>query len=338
MNQVPISYKLISRYFVDTTYYKKKEKCKNIKLITIKNYKKILGYNLTVKELNSIKKKYKIIGGKKKNELEFLIYNILRINYGIGIIKKSYQNYLLSKYKRLLNTGAYVNMEDFETLDSLDKINKLNKIGIYDKNDNKLYGFYIKSIEKLLIKYKLKAFNPYTRELFDDNDKNRIIEVVRLKKLLRIPDIYDILEEEKISPKKKLKFAIHDLIHDINNLGNYADSSWIEKLTKPQMLKYIHELKDIWEYRANLSNQTKFEIYRFGNPFHDIHVNILNNYSEDKLKNILIKIMNRLISNSNQNVASLGAFYILGTLTLVDTYVAECIPWLYQSFYYTNVT
>ena len=133
-----------------------------------------------------------------------------------------------------------------------------------------------------------------------------------------------------------MKFEIHDLIHDINDLGNYADSCWIEGLNKEQLIKYIFELKDIWEYRANLSSQVKFQIYKFGNPFFDVGRNLLITYSECKLKKIVVTIMKRLISSEDRNISSLGAFYILGTLTLIEENSRNAMPWLYQSFYYTN--
>ena len=47
--------------------------------------------------------------------------------------------------------------------------------------------------------------------------------------------------------------------------------------------------------------------------------------------------MRRLISSEDNNVASLGAFYILGTLTLIEENSRNAMPWLYQSFYYTNI-
>ena len=104
------------------------------------------------------------------------------------------------------------------------------------------------------------------------------------------------------------------------------------------MIKYIFELKDIWEYRATLSNQTKFQIYKFGNPFFDVQRNILTTYSENKLKKIVVTIMKRLISSEDRSISSLGAFYILGTLTLIEENSRNAMPWLYQSFYYTNNT
>ena len=42
--------------------------------------------------------------------------------------------------------------------------------------------------------------------------------------------------------------------------------------------------------------------------------------------------MDALVSNGNSNEdKSLGAFYVLSALTLVNNDAAESLPWLYQS-------
>tara|TARA_Y100000389_G_scaffold6516_1_gene6244 strand:- start:179 stop:379 length:201 start_codon:yes stop_codon:yes gene_type:complete len=54
------------------------------------------------------------------------------------------------------------------------------------------------------------------------------------------------------------------------------------------------------------------------------------------LQQKVIKIIERFISSEEQEHASLGAFYVLGAITLVNNNAAEALPWLYQSFYHAN--
>lgn len=341
MINIPIRYNKYEKYFIniDSRIIVKKM---DFNMPRIDEYENILSIKYTLKELNLIKKKYGIIGGKNKKEIEYLLYNLLRFQYNKNKIIKKYRSYLLFKYKQLLGERSYTNLEDFETLEPLKNLINLNIISLVDSSDennnnNNVYGFYIKSYKKLLLKYKKKAFNPYTRKVIDESENDRINTIIKINKLLNIPD--DNINNDVIvlTNENKLKFEIHDLVHDINNLGNYADSNWIERLNKNQIIKYIFELKDIWEYRANLTNQTKFQIYKFGNPFFDIPSNLLVSYNDTKLKKILINLMRRLISSEDNTVASLGAFYILGTLTLIEENSRNAMPWLYQSFYYTNI-
>ena len=338
MINIPIRYNKYKKYFINIDSRIIGEK-QDFNMPRIDQYEKILNIKYTLKELNSIKKKYGIIGGKNKKEIQYLLYNLLRFQYNINKIIRTYRSYLLFKYKKLLGSRNYTNLEDFETLEPLKGLINLNVISLVDssdENNNNVYGFYIKSYKKLLLKYKKKAFNPYTRQVIDESENERINSIIKINKLLNIPD--DNINNDVIvlTNENKLKFEIHDLVHDINNLGNYADSMWIEGLNKNQIIKYIFELKDIWEYRANLTNQTKFQIYKFGNPFFDIPSNLLVSYNDNKLKKILVNLMRRLISSEDNNVASLGAFYILGTLTLIEENSRNAMPWLYQSFYYTN--
>jgi hypothetical protein len=340
MINIPVRYNKYEKYFINIESRVIAEK-KQFDMPRIYEYENILNIKYNLKELNLIKKKYQIIGGKNKKEIQYLIYNLLRFQYYIRKIIRTYRLYLLLKYKKLIGSRKYTNLEDFETLEPLKNIINLNILSLVDSidenNNENVYGFHIKSYKKLLLKYKKKAFNPYTRKLIDERENERINSIMKINKLLNIPD--DNINNEVIvlTNENKLKFEIHDLIHDINNLGNYADSMWIEKLDKNQIIKYIFELKDIWEYRANLTNQTKFQIYKFGNPFFDIPSNLLVSYSDGKLKKILITLMRRLISSEDNSIASLGAFYILGTLTLIEENSRNAMPWLYQSFYYTNI-
>lgn len=337
MTTIPTRYNEYEKHFI-TIDYRILGKKQAFKMPRLEEYENILNLKYTLKELNLIKKKYEIIGGKNKREIQYLLYNLLRLQCNISKIIRLYRRYLLGKYKLLLGARSYTNLEDFETLEPLSNIIKLNIITLSDNENDKSnnYGFYIKSYKKLISKYKKKAFNPYTRKLLDESESNRINNVIRLNKLLNIPD--DNINNDVIvmTSENRLKFEIHDLIHDINDLGNYADSCWIEGLNKEQLIKYIFELKDIWEYRANLSSQVKFQIYKFGNPFFDVGRNLLITYSECKLKKIVVTIMKRLISSEDRNISSLGAFYILGTLTLIEENSRNAMPWLYQSFYYTN--
>ena len=100
------------------------------------------------------------------------------------------------------------------------------------------------------------------------------------------------------------------------------------------MVRYIRELGDIWNYRAQLSNETKRDICPpHGNPFIYFNTNqYYTNNNVEQLKLSVLKVMDALVNNgiSNEN-RSLGAFYVLSALTLVNNDAAESLPWLYQS-------
>ena len=50
----------------------------------------------------------------------------------------------------------------------------------------------------------------------------------------------------------------------------------------------------------------------------------------------MIKIINDFVSlGTADNYKSLGAYYVLGALTLVSQNAASSMPWLFESFYHT---
>ena len=61
-------------------------------------------------------------------------------------------------------------------------------------------------------------------------------------------------------------------------------------------------------------------------------------YTESNISNVkkvILEVMEKLINNGiDKDSKSLGAYYILGALTLVNEAAALSLPWLFQSFSY----
>ena len=100
----------------------------------------------------------------------------------------------------------------------------------------------------------------------------------------------------------------------------------------------IRELVDIWDYRASLSQQTKILICPpNGNPFSGLNLSSLATQNIQTIKMNLLNIFDKMINSSpDQNNQSLGAFYILAALTLVNNQAAESMPWLYESVFHNQ--
>ena len=62
-------------------------------------------------------------------------------------------------------------------------------------------------------------------------------------------------------------------------------------------------------------------------------MNYLTQLNSFNLKKLAISTMEKLVNNGNsRDSRSLGAFYVLGALTLVNSEARNSLPWLYQSF------
>ena len=61
-------------------------------------------------------------------------------------------------------------------------------------------------------------------------------------------------------------------------------------------------------------------------------MNYLNEIPFDNIKKLAVSIMEILVKKGvNTDSRSLGAFYVLAGLTLVNVNAATAMPWLYQS-------
>ena len=144
-------------------------------------------------------------------------------------------------------------------------------------------------------------------------------------------------EIDTISPKKRLEIRIVTLFQKINELGNYADSKWFTDLNQALMIRFLRELYDIWNYRAQLSDEIKREICPpNGNPFYTISMLHLQNLSYHYLQSLIVSIMESMVNTESiSSNKHLGSIYILSALCLVNPVAAHALPWLYQSVMHT---
>ena len=183
---------------------------------------------------------------------------------------------------------------------------------------------------------KTEALNPYNRNVISQFYFDRILTILRLSKLLKTEVTIDIIEEEIVDKSKALQLRALSIFQKIDSLGNYSDSQWFLSLTRTRLLKFMRELSDIYNYRANLSQEVKYKICPpSGNPFYSFDMQIVETGDLDSAKNSILNVIENFINNGVDNDSkSLGAYYVLASLTLVNSNAAEAIPWLYQSVLY----
>ena len=301
-------------------------------------YEKFNNINYPVSFLKEICRNYKLkVSGNKPN-LKARIYNFLHQTCNVLVIQKMYKGYLIRIYHKLLgpafmNRSICTNDTDFFSLEPIKEIPSYQFFS-YKKNDS-IWGFNILSIYNLFVKSPTDmVLNPYTRESLDNNI------FLDIKRSLRIAKIYNqpvniILNNYStpISNQKRNEFKCLELFQYINELGNYSDHMWFMNLSHSYLSRFIKELVDIWEYRAQLSPEIKREIcYPFGNPFRYVNVYNTNSLAYISLQKMCLQIIEQLIKRgSTREYRILGASYVLCGLTLVSHEAALALPWLYQS-------
>lgn len=272
---------------------------------------------------------------KRKNKAIMLedCYQYLKRGYFAKRIQSLWRNRIVRELKKTQGPALFKrdlcnNMEDFLTTEKMTEIDYYFFISVEDQGF--IYGFNIISVYNLLKKN--NPSNPYTRNPFPPEFVRLIYRRMKLNCLLKQTDhpIYHEIQLPSYDNK------ITELFQKIDSLGNYTQIEWFIKLDEQQLRKFILELHDIWDYRAQLTSSLKMKICPpFGKPFLRVPLHTLDqNTNLDKLllRTYSYSVMDELLNKAPlPEHQSLGAYYILCALTLVNRDVADAIPWLYQS-------
>ena len=338
---------LISKYSIDLPILKKLRgytSDEEIQVLNFEEYDIFKQNNFKLSQLRIMCKHFKLrISGNKK-DLTTSLYNYLRLSFYSREIQRVFRGYLQRKYNKLhgpgfLNRTLCTNTNDFYTMDKISEIPHFQFYSYKDK-DGFIYGFDILSLYNLILKTSAHQSiqNPYNREPIKGEIINQFNKLLSITQILGFPINTTIKNDcDTITPKKRLELRIITLFQKINELGNYADSKWFTDLNQPLMLRFLRELYDIWNYRAQLSNDVKQEICPpNGNPFHTISMLHLQHMSHYYLQHLIVAIMESMVNiDSMSSNKHLGSIYILSALCLVNPTAAHALPWLYQSVMHT---
>ena len=146
------------------------------------------------------------------------------------------------------------------------------------------------------------------------------------------------LPQDVLTPQQLFRQHVLRLFQNINSLGHYSDPEWFIALTYEQHITFLRELIDIWNYRAELSHQSRTAIYPpYGDPFpHYVMGWITHQFylylSPENIINLNLTVIERFITSAVAEAdRCLGSNFILCALTLVSVPAREALPWLYQS-------
>lgn len=289
--------------------------------------------------LKSLKHTCKIHKLKSSNNSEIMIsqlkeffFNIIKYekyDKEIRLIQKTYKNYLgnrsnLLRGIALKNRDLCNNKEDFLTFENISEIKNEDFFSFQDE-DKFIYGFNLNSFRKLIEHTKI---NPYNRKIIPERAIKNMENLIKMEK---------IEEEQEIAhytTKQKLNHRIMKIFQEIDRLGIYAGGTniqWFNDLNSNKLRLFYKTLEDIWNYRADLSMTQKVQIAPYQNMF---NVSVSNYYkitSVNKMKDILLKEMEKLVFSAElDSDRSLGCYYILITFVEINHVVASLMPWLVQ--------
>jgi hypothetical protein len=262
-------------------------------------------------------------------------------------INKKTERIILRLYNEIQAANQYISSlktkRDFYNI-KITRINNISEIPneqffSFKDEDGFIYGFDILSIHNLIYKCNGAIKNPFNTKAISSKVIEDLRTLIRLSRLFKInihTEINDITKE--LSTKKSIELRALTLFQNIDSLGNYSNSQWFLSLNRTQLIKFLRELIDIWAYRAPLTAETKRAICPpLGNPFVRIPsfntLQTMENF-EDVRKYILDVIDKFVNTGLDKDNKCLGAYYVLGALTLVNNDAATSLPWLYQAVCY----
>jgi len=328
----------------------------NIIILKTGEYEKVKTTKYSLTDLRTLCAHYGIKKSGTKPELTIRIYNHLRQSHVIVKIQRKFRQYISAKYRLLSGPGylhvkGCVNDTDFYTFDKLTDVAPHNLFTFRDR-DGKIYGFHIASIYNLILNSFPDITNPYNRNLLPvqivQNVYDKLIygTLLRFRATIKLEDVDNENEEESydygrdnrvLSREKQEELYVVGLFQHINTLGNYSDSEWFTTLQRPEFLRFIRHIHDIWYYRANLSQEMKDRICPpHGNPFMlnniSVNLNVVNLLNDSELRTIAVSIISNIVKRGvTREDQCLGAFYVLATLTIVNQNARNALPWLYEA-------
>jgi hypothetical protein len=311
----------------------------NISIPTISNYTDIIKYNFNLSQLKLIAKNYKLKITGNKNQLISRIYSFLYFSSFIIKIQKIFRKMIVKKYKSLHGPASMRrkicnNSDDFVTMEPIEEIS-FHQFISYKDEDGFIYGFDINSLYNLFFKSK-SIINPYNRNSIPEFVLKNIKSIVRISKILKINVNLQFEDDTKsVSSEKAIELRALTLFQNIDELGNYSNPQWFLSLNRNQLIKMVRELCDIWNYRAQLANETKRNICPpNGDPFRNLSMPYIHTEQNmSNVKKIILEVLEKLVnSGADKDSKALGAYYVLGSLTLVSESAATSLPWLFQSF------
>ena len=138
----------------------------------------------------------------------------------------------------------------------------------------------------------------------------------------------------QFSQEKQVEMRAINIFQNIDNHGFITDAKWYLNLNRHQLKRYVSELVDIWQYRAQISPEMKRKINpQHGDPFFTVNMAVLVHKCYEVMRKRILDIIEIFVTQGeDEDSRALGTYYVLGALTTVNHDAAISLPWLYESF------
>lgn len=242
-------------------------------------------------------------------------------------IQKNFRIYNLHKNIKLrgfacYNRGICVNQTDFYSMDDIIDIPN-NEFYSYTDSNKFTYGFHIDSIWELVKKKKNRIMNPYNRDLFNENMRDQVTFLHRIKKQnIKI-------DKNKPSIQILVKSKCIDLLSKIDMFGYQTNINWLYNQSPVNLRYFFRRLSHHWNFK--IGNDLKLSILPNGDLINENYTSLTrtSNNNKYKLLDKILVILDAMVSNSqNLDDRNSAAITILYALADVCNEVKQSNPWI----------
>ena len=233
---------------------------------------------------------------------------------------------ILIRGEGFLNKELCNNKEDFFTYENVDEID--NKYFFSYKDDKNIVWFFdIRSLKKLI---DMKQPNPYTMIPFNDNVIMRALKIIeKLNNMNISTDFKDEIKQVEKDKKKLLKQKIIDVFASIERLGLSVNSQWFTCLHIIHLKKIYGLMEDIWNYRAELSQEIKIKMCPpDGRIFNRSPHEIRHTSDRMKMMDYILTDINKFNNAESDSDKITGFTYFLISLSKVNPIVLDTHSWM----------
>jgi len=312
--------KLLNRKF-----YNSKNNFTLIKYILLFLLKNDKNYNIN-DIINNTTKKF-IVPLYLKIINQYIYYNNY-INYIIKIqslIRKIFiKKIFYLKGPALYNRNKSINCTDFYSCEDINTIN-YNYFISYQDIDYKIYSFDIRSLHILICN---SQNNPYNRNIIPTNIINNSNFLI---KFLKNNNIIVNYPEDNLTEQQLFNNKVITTFQKIDQFNYNTNINWFTSLSFSNLKQFWILLEDIWNWRANLTNDDKYKIIQSNIIFKFFYkLKTINNLKI--LQNYILDDINILISNGiTHSDTSNGILYVLIALSNISIDCGSSMPWLLQT-------
>ena len=242
-------------------------------------------------------------------------------------IQNNFRIYNLHKNIKLRGLACYnrdicVNQTDFYTMDDIVDIPN-NEFYSYTDSDKFTYGFHIDSIWELVKKKKNRIMNPYNRDIFNENMKDQVTFLHRIKKQnIKI-------DKNKPSIQILVKSKCIDLLSKIDMFGYQTNINWLYNQSPVNLRYFFRRLSHHWNFK--IGNDLKLSILPNGDIINENYTSLTRTTNNNKFKLLdkILTVLDAMVSSSeNLDDRNSAAITILYALADVSNEVKQSNPWI----------